>query len=66
MPNDLTVLRILYCACFFVIGSISFGQITTGGTLTGFSRITPTDSAGHLAGTTYSVSLAGQSAGSMN
>jgi hypothetical protein len=59
----LSVLCFLYCS---LSGSVGFCQITTGGALPGFSRITPTDSAGHFPGTPYSVSLSGQSIGSLS
>jgi len=64
--RNLAMLSVVGSVCLSLVGSVGFGQITTGGTLTGFTRITPADSAGHLAATTYSVSLAGQSAGSLS
>ena len=66
MREKLAVQSVLCCAFFCLVASISFGQITTGGALSGFSRITPTDLAGHFPGTSYAVSLSGQNAGSLS
>jgi hypothetical protein len=66
MREDQVVRNVLCCALFCLVASTNFGQITTGGATSGYSRITPTDLAGHNPGTSYAVTLSGQNAGSLS